>query len=203
MTQSFKVVDSFLEDPDQVRQSAINAGFGNWMPPTSEVGSGKYEGMGFVGHHHLLLHALAKAVGNPVFPATLFFRLTNKGMERAYIHSDRMMGNHTCVAYLSKHDGPESGTAFYRHIPTGLTEMPPMQQCIEMGIWEQLKKDMVDRTNFEQTDFVSGQYNRALIFHAPLFHSRFPLEGIGSESEDGRLIWASHYYILGNDGELH
>lgn len=125
-------------------------------------------------------------------------------MERAYIHSDRESGNHTCIVYLSDHE-EEFGTAFFAHKRTGLREMPSFAQMSEMGILEELKRDMVSRDSdkWVQTDYVRGAYNRALIFNAPLFHSRFPLEGIGSDAESGRLIWASHFYKVSNAGELY
>lgn len=196
-------MDNFCEDLDRVKQSAFDAGFDTWNPNKGAVGSSVYEGMGFWGEHALMLRALTQAVGGVVIPNSLFFRVTNVGMERAYIHSDREMGNHTCVAYLTDHD-EESGTAFFRHKRTGLKEMPSFAQMQEEGIFEELKADMVSRDpdKWVQTDYVRGAKNRALIFPAPLFHSRFPLEGIGNDLQSGRLIWATHFYKLSNMGEL-
>lgn len=199
---SYLVVDNFCQDIEQVIASVHNAGFDTWNPKKGEVGSSVYEGMGFWGDHALMLRVLTHTVGGVVIPNSMFFRVTNEGMERAYIHSDREAGNHTCVAYLSQHDQP-SGTAFYRHKPSGLTEMPAVNDMTTLQ-WEALKADMVSRdpAKWEQVDYVSGRYNRALIFHAPLFHSRFPLEGIGTDSKSGRLVWVSHFYKLSPTGEL-
>lgn len=199
----YLVVDGFCEDPERVRQSALAAGIDTWRPNKGEVGSSVYEGMGFWGEHGIMLRALMRAVGGFVVPNAMFFRATNAGMEKAYIHSDRQSGNHTCVAYLSEHD-ELSGTAFFRHKRTGLVEMPSLQDMQAAGILDELKADMVSRDpdKWEQVDFVRGAYNRALIFNAPLFHSRYPLEGIGGAPEDGRLVWASHFYKLGNAGEF-
>ena len=204
MITSFQVVDNFCDRMDDVRKSVLAAGFGTWRPNKGEVGSSIYEGMGFWGHHALLLHSLSKAVGGHVFPNSMFFRVTNEGMEKAYIHSDRETGNHTCVAYLSEHK-EDSGTAFYMHKRTGLKFMPSFAEMQEKGIFEELKQDMVSRDpdKWVQLDYVKGLYNRALIFQAPLFHSRFPLEGIGSNGEDGRLIWATHFYKQGANGALY
>jgi len=83
--------------------------------------------------------------------------------------------------------------------------MPNFYDMREMGILEELKADMVSRDpdKWEQVGYVEGKYNRALIFEAPLFHSRFPLEGIGNSNENGRLIWATHFYKLNGYGELY
>lgn len=202
MVTSFQVVDEFCPRIDDVKQSAYNAGFGTWQPNKGAVGSSRYEGMSFWGHHALMLQSLVAATGY-VFPNSTFFRVTNKETERAYIHSDRSTGNHTCVAYLSKHD-EETGTAFWRHKRTGLSFMPTFEEQKELGIFEELKADMVsgDPDKWEKLDFVRAVYNRAVIFQAPLFHSRWPLQDFGTGEEQGRLVWVSHFYRPGQNGEL-
>ena len=199
----FIVVDGFCPEIEQVKASVFAAGFDTWKPNKGEVGSSIYDGMGFWGDHALMIRSLIRAVSNPVVPNTMYFRVTNKGMERAYIHSDRESGNHTCVAYLTEHE-EDSGTAFFMHKRTGLREMPSFAEMQTLGIFDELKEDMVSRDpdKWIQTDYVKGAYNRALIFNAPLFHSRFPLEGIGETAETGRIVWASHFYKLSNSGEL-
>lgn len=200
---SFSVIDGFCGQLDRVRDSAFAAGFDTWNPNKGEVGSSVYEGMGFWGDHALMVTSLMRAIGGVAVPNSMFFRVTNVGMERAYIHSDRESGSHTCVAYLTDH-AEQSGTAFFRHKRTGLEEMPSFEQLRESGLMDELKADMVSRDpgKWEQVDYVAGRKNRALIFHAPLFHSRFPLDGIGSTPDAGRMVWVSHFHKLGPSGEL-
>lgn len=200
---TFLVVDDFCRDIDRVHDSAFASGFDTWNPNKGQVGSSIYEGMCFWGDHALMLRSLAMSVGGNIIPNSMFFRVTNVGMERAYIHSDRESAAHTCIAYLTDHD-EDSGTAFYMHKPTGLSAMPALGEMIESGVFDELRSDMVSRdpSKWEQTDYVRGRKNRALIFNAPLFHSRFPLEGIGDTPQTGRLIWASHFYKLSPSGEL-
>lgn len=201
-----RVIDDFCDDNslEIVIQSAYNSGFGTWAPNKGQVGSGIYEGVNFVGEHAFMLRSLIEHTGDAVIPGSMFFRLTVEGTEKAYIHSDREYAGNTCIVYLSEHDSPY-GTAFYRHRPTGLIEMPSFAEMEEMGILEQLKEDMVSRDEavWEQVDLVEGKFNRAVVFEAPLFHSRWPVEGLGSTIEDGRLIWATHFYKLKSDGSLH
>lgn len=200
---NYIVVDDFCEHLEMVKASAYEAGFNTWLPNKGEVGSSVYEGMGFWGTHALMLRPLMQAVGGVVVPNSMFFRVTNEGMEKAYIHSDRQTGNHTAVVYMTEHDVPY-GTAFYRHIPTGLEDMPSFDEMKEMGIFDELKADMVSRdpSKWELLDVVQGKYNRALIFDAPMFHSRYPIEGIGSTKDDGRLVWVSHFYRMNGYGDL-
>lgn len=204
MDLDFIVVDDFCDHLGLVKESALAAGFSTWLPNKGEVGSSVYEGMGFWGEHSLMLRSLIMATGKVLVPNSMFFRVTNEGMEKAYIHSDRETGNHTCVVYMTAHDQP-SGTAFYRHKRTGLVEMPSFQDMHDAGILEELKADMVSRDpdKWEQLDYVEGKYNRALIFHAPLFHSRYPIEGIGTSEDDGRMVWVSHFYHIDGTGKLY
>lgn len=197
------IVDDFCEYLDDVKESAFRAGFSTWKPNKGEVGSSIYEGMGMWGDHALMLRSLLLATGRVLVPNSMFFRVTNESTERAYIHSDRESGDHTCVVYMTDHEQP-SGTAFFRHKRTGLTEMPSFMDMHKAGILEELKADMVSRDpdKWEQVGYVEGKKNRAVIFDAPLFHSRYPLEGIGTTEEEGRLVWVSHFYHIDREGDL-
>lgn len=194
MKPAFTVIDDFCEHAEGVRQSALESGFGTWRPNKGEVGSSIYEGMNFKGAHGIMLRSLSAAMGGThIFPNSVFFRITTPGMERAYIHSDRTDGEWTCVAYLSTHQDLY-GTAFYRHRSTGLLEMPPLE---EVKKFPGLADDMVKGTEaeWERMDFVRGVFNRAVVFHAPLFHSRIPLLGLGETEnpETARMVWVAHF----------
>jgi hypothetical protein len=192
------VRDNFCEHAEGVRQSFLESGFGAWKPNKGEVGSSYYEGMNFKGAHGVMLRALSAMLGGVhIFPNSVFARITTPDTERAYIHSDRRDGEFTCVAYLSEHKDEVSGTAFYRHRATGLREMPTFEDLVDPK-YAQLKKDMVEggADEWEQLDFVRGLFNRAVVFAAPLFHSRIPLHGIGDESaEKARMIWCAHFSV--------
>jgi hypothetical protein len=189
------IIDGFTPYIDQVRQSALDAGFGTWRPSKGEVGSSVYDGMNFWGKHSVLLHALTCAMGRPIFPNSMFFRVTNEDTEAAYVHSDREAGDYTCIVYLSDHK-EISGTGFYRHRHTGMTHMPSFDEMKQdQSAFDLLKAQMVkgSEEDWELLDFVRGNYNRALIFDAPRFHARSPKHGFSTTPEDGRLIWACHF----------
>ncbi len=151
--------------------------------------------MNFQGLHAPMVHSLHVAIGQPVYPNSLFFRVTNLDTEKAYTHSDREAGDYTCVAYLSQHK-ERCGTGFFRHRATGLTEMPPFCE-LRKKKYAQLKRDITDggEKEWEETAFVASVYNRAVIFKAPLFHARFPRQGFGRTAEDGRLVHVIHFHI--------
>jgi hypothetical protein len=189
------VIDGFCPRIDEVRQSALASGFGTWRPNKGEVGSSVYEGMSFWGRHSLMTHALSFYMGRPIFPNSMFFRVTNEDTEAAYVHSDRESGDYTCIVYLSDHT-EVSGTGFYRHRETGMTHMPSFAELSQKPeFFSQLKAEMVGGSDehWERLDFVRGLYNRAVIFDAPRFHARHPKHGFASTPEDGRLIWACHF----------
>lgn len=200
---SYRVIDDFCPHLDAVIASAKAAGFGTWRPPSGEVGDAVYDGMGYIGDHAPMHAALMRHMGI-VVPNWSFFRSTNKdAVQKAYIHSDRESGAHTCVAFLSDHD-ERYGTAFYRHRKTGWTSMPSVNQMRELGVFDAMKEDMISRdpAKWEETDFVSGRKNRAVIFDAPLFHSRVPVDGFGATPNDGRMVWACHFYLVAPNGEF-
>lgn len=196
--KSFIVLDDFVSDPNRLRQSALESGFGSWRPSKGEVGSSIYDGMNFWGDHGMALRALVAAHGRQVYPNSMFFRVCNKDTEAAYIHSDREMGDYTAILYLSMHDVDESGTGFYRHRESGITRMASFDEMRKNPEWfEKFKTEMVagNPEVWELTHFVPGFFNRALIFEAPLFHSRQPKHGYGSTAEDGRMVWVCHYTL--------
>jgi hypothetical protein len=194
MKPSIIVLDDFCPTIGDVRNSALQSGFGTWRPNKGEVGSSVYDGMSFWGLHSHLLRSLNAAVGRPVLPNNMFFRITTPETEKAYVHSDRAWGSHTCIVYLSEHT-EVSGTGFYRHRKTGMLEMPTLETMKGKFEFDELKRDMVHggEDEWEQTDFVRGLLNRALIFDAPLFHARMPKHGIGGTEETSRMVWVCHF----------
>lgn len=191
------VIDNFTPNPDRLRQSALESGFGTWRPNRGEVGSSNYDGMNFWGDHGIALRALTAAHGRPVYPNSMFFRVCNADTEGAYVHSDREAGDYTAIVYLSRHSS-ESGTGFYRHRESGETRMRSFAEMARSPEWfARFKAEMVEGRPevWECLRFVSGLYNRALIFEAPLFHARHPKHGFGSSCEDGRMVWVCHYNL--------
>lgn len=193
------VIDNFVDDALEVRQSVINAGVGTWLPKKGIVGSSVYEGMGYEGKHASMVRALSGVLGGvPIYPNRMFFRVTNTNTEPAYVHSDRSSGDFTCIVYLSEHVEP-SGTSFYRHKDFNLEFMPKFEELAKYPImFDELKQHMVwGETGqvWEKTKHVEAAFNRAIIFDAPLFHSRVPASGIGTTLEEGRLIWACHFNL--------
>ena len=191
----FEVYDNFLPDPVRVRQSALRSGFGSWRPLKGDIGLDSYAGINFWGDHAPMLRGLYEKIG-PVFPNDMFFRVTNPSTDKALVHSDRSSGDFTALVYLSPpHEG--SGTGFYRHRETGLTEMPRLEDMLkDKSFFDKLYADMLAASNelWEQIDFVEARPNRCLVFDAPRFHCRLPHEGYGIDDSSSRMVWACHFF---------
>jgi Family of unknown function (DUF6445) len=196
----YLVIDNFCYKAEEVRQSALNVGFGSFIPNKGEFGPSELTGMCFWGDHSTMLKHLATVCGQPVYPTGMFFRVATEETEKAYIHSDREDGEYTAIVYLSKHEPEASGTAFFRHKESGSIILPDSYANLKANRpewFEQHKKDMVegDHAKWDMIQYVPGQYNRALIFDARLYHSRYPLHGIGKTAEDGRMVWVVHFNL--------
>ena len=174
-----------------IKQSAIQAGFGTWAPPSHTYGTSAYRNMGWKGYHAPIHIAISSVMGRPAYPGSSFFRILTEDEDIRLIHSDRMDGDFTAITYLSDHE-EVSGTAFYRHKETGLLEMPEFEKLTpeEVEYWS---KDFKDDSKWEQTHFVRGDMGRMLVFSAPLFHARVPNRGIGTTPEDARMIHVCHF----------
>jgi hypothetical protein len=196
------VIDDFSPYAIAARESALAAGFGTWRPNKGEVGSSVYDGMGFWGNHAMMMASLMKRVEAPIVPNSMFFRVCNATTEGAYVHSDRETGDYTCVAYLSEHGNKKTGTGFYRHRRTGMERMPSFAEMAQdPEEFERLKAEMVEGSpeHWEEIAFIAGQFNRAVIFDAPLFHARVPRHGFADTEAAGRMVWVSHFIALRSD----
>ena len=188
------VYDNFSKDPEAVRQSALRSGFGTWHPNKGDIGADFYQGVNFWGDHASLFKALHAKVGQ-IIPSSMFFRITNPGMERALIHSDREYGEHTAIVYLSQtREG--SGTAFYKHRETGMADMPPLAELMsDEKFFAKIRQQMLDASDqdWEVYNFVEAVFNRCLIFDAPKIHCRIPKNGYGETEGDSRMVWVCHF----------
>jgi len=189
-----EVFDDFVSDPDRIRQTALRSGFGTWHPNKGDIGAAFYEGVNFWGDHASLFRALHRKIG-PIIPSSMFFRITNPRMEHALIHSDREYGEQTAIVYLSQ-SSEMSGTAFYRHRLTGMTDMPPLEELMrDQVFFKKLRQHMLDAddADWEPYHFVEARYNRCLVFDAPKIHCRIPKTGYGTDESDSRMVWVCHF----------
>lgn len=107
--------------------------------------------------------------------------------QETYIHTDVLIGTFTCILFLNTPEQCNGGTAFWRHKETGLDAAINLMDR-ENGFWDRMYEDGFDEDKWEQTHLVEMKFNRMLIFWSPLFHSRYPRFGFGSDTQTSRLL---------------
>lgn len=189
------IFDDFIADPEKVRQSALQSGFGSWRPNKGTLGASAYDGMNFYGDHAAIIETIYKKSGFIGYPNQCLFRVTNEATESAVVHSDVGAGDTTCIVYLSQHSD-KYGTGFYRNKRTGSLTMPPLAEIVKDADEFAKVKHEIDTSlpeYWEEVQFVDGRYNRAIVFKSHRFHRRFPEHGFGADENTGRMIWIGHF----------
>lgn len=98
-------------------------------------------------------------------------------MDRTWIHSDHF-NNWAAVCYLTPDAPLSSGTALYRHRPTGRVRPLSKDDPTDYNCYDYTKWDVVDR--------VGNVYNRLIMYRGDLFHAS--LDYFGNSLETGRLF---------------
>src|SRR5690348_9054526 len=164
-----KVLDDFLQNPEQYRREALKLEYRTYEFPECS-----FHGIAL---SPLTLTVTKKLAGAGLQPELSFFRKSPKGqIEPHFIHSDIDMGEWSAILYLNPNPPAEDGTAFWTHKATGAIEsMIPHERSIEGR----------DPENFHLRRLVQAKFNRLLMFPSSYFHSRAIHENWG-EGESAR-----------------
>lgn len=197
MLNRYYIIDNFYDNPDIVRQMAIDT-------EKEENSSGNYPGVMtdislFSEDHRQMFSELTN---EPVQAGTQLngkFRFAKESDTfKQHIHFDFGDGLIWAgVLYLSKPedcDKIDSGTSFWKHKETRLEEIPRTLEGIQKYGWNGipdlknfLDTDGVDESKWEKTFTVPAKYNRLVLFRPWLFHSSSK-HGFGDSLENCRLI---------------
>lgn len=167
MRTTFIVVDDFYDDPDDVRDRALQLRY--YRPE---------------GVNHPGVVAATPDDLEPIMSAfsTLLggldlkcrrdegaFRITTQAdmaLRRSIVHVDSP--DFSAVVHLSKHDA--EGTYFYRHKALGL-ERVSARDNRRPDVRAAIERDTLDLDAWEQIHMIPMKYNRLLIFDGKYFHS--------------------------------
>ena len=187
------IIDNFYADPYFVRNLALTQ-------DKEEQSQGNYAGIMtnsvFFTKEHT--EVFSYIVGHPIKPSTSFngkFRFSKK--DDTYnqdIHFDP--GENNCawagVCYLTP-DHEEDGTYFWKHLRTGLEEIPRSLQGLNEHGWKGvddlkvfLDTEGVDHSLWKKTLTIPYRFNRLVLFRPWMFHS--PGSAFGDTLENSRLI---------------
>lgn len=105
-------------------------------------------------------------------------------LDRSWIHSD--LQSWAGVVYLTPDAPSESGTALYKHKPTGLRRMPRLDDgTTDTALLDLIYQDAQDMTKWEMIDYVGNRFNRLVLYRGDLFHSA--VNYFGRDFSDSRF----------------
>jgi hypothetical protein len=184
------VIDDFLPEFDRVREHAKLSHFYDWKAQDGAV----YKRISLL-HVPGMFDTLTEHLGD-IRIAAMGYRLNYENEEpNQSIHADLGFATHVALVYLNEGD---SGTAFWQHKETKAAEIWYGQQ----ELFQQIKDDFESPEAWEQRLVVPTKKNRAVIYKANLFHSRFPFAAFGSTPDDGRLIALAFFTFTAEEEAL-
>jgi Family of unknown function (DUF6445) len=180
------IADNFAPDLAAVRKAVIDGPFVTREGPDG----GTYTGISTYPVDHWF-ERVSHIAGCKITPKLSCFRLNLKGeLPHSWVHSDEICADFASVLYLNLPDQCKGGTAFWKHVPSGMGRLL-FNQTPEF--YAQMTKDWKDLSLWRQTSLVPMRWNRFVTYPTSWFHSRWPHEAFGSSPEDGRLIWICFY----------
>lgn len=194
MPTSFMVIDDFLDDPDSLRQAALNFDY----PDVKD----KYPGRNSTQRINLegLNQEVSRLVGEPLVDLShnqvhgkcRIAKASDKGSSKVHVDASHWSG----ILYLSKPENCRGGTEFFRHIPTNTDRAPysdvEAQQKFGASSAKQwtadiLEKDTNDDSKWEMTMRIPMRYNRLILLRPWLWHTAG--ESFGTCDANARLVY--------------
>jgi hypothetical protein len=202
MTQAIRYVDEFYYDPDLVRELALRS---EYHTPKRLYGLRSVDGFlprGALEKFDSVFGLTAIEMELPSDRNTCFFQSFGKGAnkERFFAHVDYWPENeqpgvqhYSCVVYLTPNAPPDSGTGFYRHKETGISQAPTAEDARRLGkslrkLVQQARADSGVEDRWEMYQSVENVYNRAVLFPAHWYHAG--MRYFGNSLKNGRIYQA-------------
>lgn len=176
------VVDNFYEDPNMVRQYALQQEFNGDLR--------FYKGKRTIGRHSTpqIKQKFEEIMGEPITrwdtPSEEFGGSMN-GVFQFCTPEDALVYHHdeqkwAAMIFLTPDAPLQTGTSFYRHKETGI------KVAEDTDSFRAFSGGYYDATKFELIDTVGNIYNRCVIFDARQIHAA--TEYFGQTKEDSRLF---------------
>ena len=179
------ITDDFYQDPDPVRQYALNQEFtvyGNY--PGQRTHPVFYDSLKN-SIQYLVQHAGGKITQFEEFEYNTAFQYTT-AKDSSWIHSDQTT-MWAGVCYLTPDAPLTAGTALYKHKATGLYKAAiKADGSYDSELMDKIYLDSRDLSKWEMVDIVGNKYNRLVLYRGDLFHSS--LDYFGTNQYDGRLF---------------
>jgi|TARA_R110000744_G_scaffold140858_1_gene252166 hypothetical protein len=177
------VIDNFYNNPDEVRQYAMEQDFqtiGNF--PGKRTGNFVNEDI-----KQTIQNIIKPAAGNITNWETQYngcYQLATS-YDRSWIHCDATTG-WAGVLFLTPNAPLTAGTAIYRHKETGLTSWKYNEHTKEENNTAAPLLETQDFTKWDLVDSFANVYNRLILYRGENFHTS--LDYFGTNLENGRLF---------------
>jgi hypothetical protein len=173
---SYIVIDNFYENPDKVREFALECDF--QYHPNNHKGCRTDYCYRFPG----LKERFEELIGRKIrdweqYETNGCFQYCIKGDETVY-HADTQQ--YAGVLYLTPDAPVDSGTGLYRSRITKKMKYDPEEYHTVF------RNGHLDETDFEMVDRIGNMYNRLILFDAKCLHAG--INYFGTNKEDGRLF---------------
>lgn len=182
------IIDHFLDDFNGLRNVCDNL---NYTGVTSPVDGVYYPGISLGIPQAVkaeVMKKLEKLTGK-VSQLWLFLRLSVEGVDVPHqAHNDASMGRYGMILYLNRPEHCHGGTATVRHKIEGMENGPENDQQLE--IW---KRDVNQYDQWDITEMIPMQPNRAWIFPTETMHRAEKPSAYGTGSTDGRLVMVAFW----------
>ena len=175
-TPSIVVIDNFYDEPDKVRELALNQTFE--FHPNNHKGKRTEKVFLFDGLKESFESILNQKIKNwNYYPVNGCFQICVGGDQLVY-HVD--LQEYAGIIFLTPDAPPQSGTNFFRSKYTKKTKVGSKEYDIVF------KNGFLDCTEFELVDTVGNVYNRLVLFDAQMIHAASTY--FGNNLENGRLF---------------
>ena len=173
---SFLVVDNFYENPDAVREFALNCEFKEH--PNNHKGRRTDETYKFPGLKERFEQLVGKKISSwDKYGTNCCFQYCVAGDLLVYHHD---LQQYAGVLYLTPDAPPQTGTNLYRSKHTKKMKVPYEEHSTVF------KNGYYDSTEFDLIDVVGNVYNRLVLFDAQTIHAAAAY--FGTTKENGRLF---------------
>lgn len=145
---------------------------------------------------------MSKALGYGIVPHLSCFRINYAGEDpHSWVHSDECCAAYAAVLYMNLPEQCMGGTAFWKHIPTGLDYMPTVEERVATGVdpeefGKRINADCKVKELWEPISMAGMKFNRMIMYPTNMFHSRMPFDAFGDNPENGRLIAAVFFDVI-------
>ena len=178
MKKELLILDNFYNNPEQVRQVALDSSFGvRGNFPGQRTEPYMNDSM-----REVLRNILRSLGGEIIYWGDKYtgaFQYTTKH-DQSWVHCDHFT-TWAGVCYLTPSAPSSAGTGLFQHKETGLFRKPE-----DTDLESKLNADGADLSKWLLTDVLSNRFNRLILYRGDLYHRS--LDYFGEDKYSGRLF---------------